>query len=97
MMRVINYSATEQLAECRIQRGTIIDEIEVREIDFRMEWNLYNEDYDIVDLKFKSFKLEDDTFVPITLTSSQLHDLGRGILEYIDTDNELDEDIYRDR
>lgn len=96
-MRVINFSATEQLAECRIQRGTVIDEIEVREIDYQTEWNPYTKDTDIKIEYYEAFKLEDETFVPITLTSSQLHDLGRGILEYIDTDNEPDEDIYRDR
>lgn len=89
-MRIISY--TSGTAEVQIQRGSIIDELEIRDIEYTPILDRNREPFiDLWQYEAFLYNHEQDCFIPTTLTESELYDFKRELMEYLDfdTDSEL--------
>lgn len=89
-MRILNYDETERIAECSLQRGSRIFDIEIHDIEYVKKYDVYREEFDIELIDFVAKEYDVDTLIPTTLTESEIYDFKRGLLEYIDFESESD-------
>lgn len=91
-MRIIDYSATEQIANCSLQRCSKVYDVQIRDIEYSKQYDRMTEEsyIDLTEFNAFEFDYETETFVPLTLTESEIYDFKRGLLEYIDFESESD-------
>ena len=91
-MRILSYSDSDQLAECRIQQGKNLVDIEIRDLEIEKFYNRDTEDFDIKLISYDGYLWSEhaEMFLPFIMDAYQEYDFKRGLLEYIDFESESD-------
>jgi len=91
-MRIINYDETDRIADCSMQRGSRVYDVQIVNIEYVKKFDVHREEFDIELISFDAteYDNESETFIPLTLTDDEQYQFKRGLLEYIDFENESD-------
>jgi len=89
-MRIINYDETDRIADCSMQRGSRVYDVQIVNIEYCTVYDAITEesDIDLTEFTATEYDNESDTFIPLTLTNDEIYQFKRGLLEYIDFEDE---------